>query len=336
MNKFSWYEAKSVEDALSKVNATASDILGKAPNSSSVIFKAGGIDLLDLMKEGLVNPATIVSIKNIPGLDKIEYSEQDGLKIGANVTLEELEKNAIIQEKYLAIHQSVSHAGTAQLRNSATLGGNLAQRTRCWYFRSIDHQCYRKGSGTCYAQEGENEFHAIMNNQTCASVHSSSVSTALMAFNATVEIAGPNGKTRSVVMNEFFVDPETDSRTENILASNELIAGITIPAVNESIKSYYIKQGARESHDWAIADVAVVMEMSGGRCENAEIVLGAAAPVPVKAEDAAKKLKGKSINESVASSAGKASVKGATPLANNAYKVSIFRAIVERAILKAV
>jgi xanthine dehydrogenase YagS FAD-binding subunit len=157
-----------------------------------------------------------------------------------------------------------------------------------------------------------------------------------MAFNATVEIAGPNGKKRSVTMEEFFVDPETDSRTENILASNELITGVTMPAVNENIKSFYIKQGARESHDWAIADVAVVMEMSGGRCENAEVVLGAAAPVPVKSEDAVKKLKGKSINESVASSAGKASVKGATPLANNAYKVPIFRSIVERAILKAV
>jgi xanthine dehydrogenase YagS FAD-binding subunit len=336
MNKFSWYEAKSIEDALSKVNATASDILGKAPNSSSVIFKAGGIDLLDLMKEGLVNPSIVVSIKKIPGLDKLGYGEQDGLKIGANVTLEELENNDVIKEKYLALHQAVAHAGTAQLRNSATLGGNLAQRTRCWYFRSIDHQCYRKGSGKCYAQEGENEFHAIMGNKTCASVHSSSVSTALMAFNAMVEIAGPDGKRRSVSMEEFFVHPETDSRTENILASNELITAVTIPAVNENIRSFYIKQGARESHDWAIADVAVVMEMSGGLCENAEIVLGAAAPVPVKADDAAKKLKGKSINESVAASAGKASVKGATPLTNNAYKVPIFRSIVKRAILKAV
>ena len=130
MHKFSWYEAKSVEDAIGKANATASDILGKKPNGSSVIFKAGGIDLLDLMKEGLVNPSTVVGIKKIPGLDKIEYNEQDGLKIGANVTLEELENNAIIKEKYLAIHQAVAHAGTSQLRNSATLGGNLAQRTR--------------------------------------------------------------------------------------------------------------------------------------------------------------------------------------------------------------
>ncbi len=336
MNKFSWYEAKSVDDAVKKVNSTASDILGKSPNGSSVVFKAGGIDLLDLMKEGLVNPSTIVSVKNIPGLDQIEFDEKEGLKIGANVTLAQLESHPVIKEKYLALHLAVAHAGTPQLRNSATIGGNLAQRTRCWYFRSIDHQCYRKGSGTCYAQEGENEFHAIMNNKTCASVHSSSVSTALMAFNATVEIAGINNKKRSVPMDKFFVHPETDSRTENVLASNELITGITIPAMSANVKSYYIKQGARESHDWAIADVAVVTEMSGGQCKNAEIVLGAAAPVPIKALDAAKILKGKSLNESVAGAAGEASVKGATPLSGNAYKVPIFKTIVKRAILKSV
>jgi xanthine dehydrogenase YagS FAD-binding subunit len=336
MNKFSWYEAKSVDDAVKKVNSTTSEILGKSPNGSSVIFKAGGIDLMDLMKEGLVNPSTIVSIKKIPGLDKIEYSDKEGLKIGANATLGDLESNAVIKDKYLALHLAIAHAGTPQLRNSATLGGNLAQRTRCWYFRSIDHQCYRKGSGTCYAQTGENEFHAIMNNGTCASVHSSSVSTALMAFNATVVIAGINGKTREVAMDNFFVHPDADSRTENVLAANELITGVVIPPVSAGTKSYYIKQGARESHDWAIADVAVVTEMSGGKCRKAEVVLGAAAPIPMKSAGAANALEGKSINESVAGKAGKAAMKGATPLAGNAYKVPIFETIVKRAILKSV
>ena len=336
MDKFSWYEANSVEDALDKVNATASDILGKKPNGSSVIFKAGGIDLLDLMKEGLVSPATIISVKKIPGLDKIEYDEKSGLKIGANVTLAELESHDLIKEKYRAIHLAVAHASTPQLRNSATVGGNLAQRTRCWYFRSIEHHCYRKGSGTCFAQEGENEFHAIMKNDPCASVHSSSVSTALMAFDASVEIATSNGKLRKVSMEEFFVDPEVDSRTENILNSNELITAVIIPPVKSGTKSYYIKQGARESHDWAIADVAVVTEMSGGRCKNAEIVLGAAAPVPVKASESAKMLKGKNIDEALAVSAGEVSMESATPLAGNAYKIPIFKTIVKRAILKSV
>ena len=336
MDKFSWYEAKSVEDAVDKANATASDILGKKQNGSSVIFKAGGIDLLDLMKEGLVNPSTLVGVKTIPGLDQISFDETSGLKIGANVTLADLESNDEIKKKYLALHQAVAHAGTPQLRNSATLGGNLAQRTRCWYFRSIEHDCYRKGSGTCFAQNGENEFHAIMNNDTCASVHSSSVSTALMAFNAKVQITSSDGKSKEVGMEEFFVHPEADSKNETILQSGDLITGVIVPPVSDATKSYYIKYGTRESHDWAMADVAVVAEMSAGKCKRAEVVLGAAAPVPIKSADAAKKLVGKSISESVAKAAGKASMKGATPLAGNEYKVPVFETIVKRAILKAV
>ena len=334
MNKFSWYEAKSVEDAIGKVNATSSDILGKQQNGSSVIYKAGGIDLLDLMKEGLVKPSTIVSIKSIPGLDKISFDEREGLMIGANVTLAELESDSTVKQKYLALNLAVAHAGTPQLRNSATLGGNLAQRTRCWYFRSIDHECYRKGSGTCYAQKGENEFHAIMNNGTCASVHSSSVSTAQMAYNARVQITAADGTSKEVAMEDFFIHPEVDSGNESILKSGDLITGVVIPTPASGTKSYYIKYGARESHDWAMADVAVVAEISGGKCKSAEVVLGAAAPVPIKSDGAAKKLVGKTLTESAARAAGKASMKGATPLAGNEYKVPVFETIVKRAILK--
>jgi xanthine dehydrogenase YagS FAD-binding subunit len=334
MNKFSWYEAKSVEDAVEKVNATSSDILGKKPNGSSVIFKAGGIDLMDLMKEGLVNPSTIVSVKSIPGLDKISFDEKSGLQLGANITLADLESNDIVKQKYLALHLAVAHAGTPQLRNSATLGGNLAQRTRCWYFRSIDHECYRKGSGTCYAQKGENEFHAIIKNETCASVHSSSVSTALMAFNAKVQITSSDGKNKEVSMDEFFVLPEDNSKNETILKSGDLITGVVIPPVTSGTLSYYIKYGTRESHDWAMADVAVVLEKEGTKIKSAEVVLGAAAPVPIKSAAAVKKLVGKSISESTAKSAGDASMKGATPLAGNSYKVPVFKTIVKRAILK--
>lgn len=336
MNKFSWYEAKSVEDALGKVNATVSDILAKNGYKSSSVFKAGGIDLLDLMKEGLLRPGTIINIKNIPGLDKIEYDSKSGLRIGANTTLSEMESNQQIRDHYLGLHLAVAHAGTPQIRNSATLGGNLAQRTRCWYFRSIDHQCYRKGSGTCFAQEGENEFHAIINNQPCASVHSSSLATALLAFNATVEIVSSEGKKREVRMEDFFIHPSIDSRTENVLNANEIITAVLVPAVNENIKSYYIKQGARESHDWAMADVAVVVELSGNQCKKAEIALGAASPIPLKAKAAANSLAGKEINETTATQAGEIAMKDATPLAKNGYKVPMFKTIIKRAILKTV
>ncbi len=336
MNKFSWYEAKSVEDALKKVNTTVSKTIQPNGKDNTAVFKAGGIDLLDLMKEGISKPDMLINIKSIPGMAGIEYDEKEGLKIGANTTLAEIEANPTVRDQYHALYQAVEHAGTPQLRNSATLGGNLVQRTRCWYFRNVDIDCYRKGSGTCYAQEGENEFHAIIRNQPCASVHSSSVSTALMAFNATVVIATADGKRKEVSMEDFFVSPDKDSARECILESNELITEVKIPAIKSNTKSYYIKQGARESHDWAIADVAVVAEMSGSTCRNAEIALGAAAPVPMKATEAAQSLKGKRLNESTAARAGELSMKDATPLAKNAYKVPLFKAIVKRALLKTV
>lgn len=336
MNKFSWYEAKSIDEAVKKVNATASDLFAMQKGDNSVVFKAGGIDLLDLMKEGLISPSAIVSVKKIPGLDKINYDEKSGLHLGTNVTLADLENNEMIKEKYLALHQAVAHAGTPQLRNSATLGGNLAQRTRCWYFRSVDHQCFRKGTRTCFAQDGENEFHAIMDNRYCASVHASSVATALMAFNATVKIARANGQTREASMEEFFVHPETYRINESILKSGDLITEVVIPVPKPGAKSYYIKYGARESHDWALADVAVVAEYSGKKCTSAEVVLGAAAPVPVKSKAAASEMVGKRIDESVAMAAGKAAMENATPLSGNKYKVPVFETIIKRAILKTV
>ena len=170
-----------------------------------------------------------------------------------------------------------------------------------------------------------------MNNSTCASVHSSSVSTALMAFNAKVQITSSDGKSKEVGMEEFFVHPEVGSENETILKSGDLITGVVVPPVTSGTESFYIKYGVRESHDWAMADVAVVTEMSGGKCTGAEVVLGAAAPVPIKSAGAAKKLVGKSISESIAKAAGKASMKGATPLAGNTYKIPVFETIVCKA-----
>jgi len=333
MNKFSWYEAKTVEEALKQADATVSSALTKAPNTASVI-KAGGVDVLDLLKEGLIEPKRIINIRNIPGLDQITFDKKEGLKIGANVTLGEIEDNAEIKQNYLAFHQSVAHAGTPQLRNMATLGGNLAQRTRCWYFRSIDHHCFRKGGSMCFARNGENEYHSIMKNGTCCSVHASSVATALMAFNSQVEIASADGKRRLVNLNDFFVLPGDDPLRENILKANELITAVILPPVSKNTKSYYIKQAGRESYDWAMADVAVVAEVSGSTCKNANIVLGAAAPVPLKSTEAAEKITGNALNEENATAAAEAAMADATPLAKNGYKVYLFKSIIKRALLQ--
>ncbi|MDH3711537.1 MAG: FAD binding domain-containing protein [Cyclobacteriaceae bacterium] len=333
MNKFSWYNAKSVEEALQEVNATVSEALSPKSPEAPAVFKSGGVDLLDLMKEGLVKPHKIININQIEGLDKITYDKKDGLRMGANATLAQIEAHPQIKETYLALHQAVAHAGTPQLRTMASLGGNLAQRTRCWYFRSIHHECLRKGSGTCFARDGENEYHAIMKNGACASVHASSVATALLAFDARVEIQNSKGKKNEVNLADFFVAPGDDSSRENILEADELITAVMVPPTSSKMRSYYMKQGARESYDWALADVAVVAEMSGTTCKKASVALGAAAPVPLLSKPAAQALEGKILDEATASSTAEAAMKGATPLAKNGYKVPLFKSIIKRTIL---
>lgn len=332
MNKFSFYDATSIEDALEQVNSTVSATIQPNASANASVLKAGGIDLLDLMKEGLSKPEKLVSIQNIQGLDVIEYNEKKGLRLGSNVTLSEISSNAQIKAYYFALHQSASQAATPQIRNMATLGGNLAQRTRCWYFRSKYHECYRKGSSTCFAQIGENEYHAILGNQDCASVHSSSLATALMAFDAVIEITGKDGKVKLVSINDFFVNPEVDRTKENILEANEIITAVILPKIKENVKSHYLKMGERESHDWPLAEVAVVLELNGEKCKKASIVLGAAAPVPIHSTAAEEAIKGNDVNEEIAKAAGIAAMTDATPLSQNAYKVPIFETIIKRAI----
>ena len=333
MNKFSFFEATSVEEALEQVNSTVSATIQPNASPGASVLKAGGIDLLDLMKEGLSKPEKLVSINNIPQLKESTFDEKKGLRLGAGITLAEISANARIKADYFALHQAASKAATPQIRNMATLGGNLAQRTRCWYFRSKYHECYRKGSSTCFAQIGENEYHAILGNQNCASVHASSLATAMMAFDAAIEITGKEGKMKIVSMNEFFVSPDVDRKRETILEAGEIITAVILPKVKENMKSHYIKMGERESNDWPLAEVAVVVELNGEKCKKANIVLGAVAPVPVVSESAIEAIKGQTINEQTARAAGIAAMTSATPLSQNAYKVPIFETIIKRALL---
>lgn len=332
MNKFSFFEATSVEEALDQINATVSETIQRNASPDSSVLKAGGIDLLDLMKEGLSNPDKLVSIQSIEGLDQIINDDKKGLRIGANATLSEIASDEGIKKNYFALHQAASHAATPQIRNMATIGGNLAQRTRCWYFRSKYHECYRKGSSTCFAQIGENEYHGIIGNSNCASVHSSSLASPLMAFDAAIEITGLQGKVKIIPISEFFVNPDDDPKRENVLNANEIITAVILPKVKENAMSLYIKMGERESHDWPIAEVAVVLEMNKDKCKKAKIVLGAAAPVPIRSTAAEETIQGQVLDDKTIVAAGKAAMKSATPLSQNAYKVPIFETIIKRAI----
>ena len=336
MNKFSWYEAKSLEDALQQVNSTVSEQLYEHSDNASV-FKSGGVDVFDLVKEGLLKPEKIINIRNIPGLDKIGYDPKKGLSIGSNVTLAEMASNPDIKTNYLALHQAVNHAATPQLRNMSTLGGNIAQRNRCWYFRSADHECFRKGGDRCFARHsdtGENENHAIIDNGSCVSVHASSIATALMAFNASVVIVNEEGEKKEVHMDDFFVTAGKDIAKENILQTKEIITEIILPAPSKNTKSAYIKQVARESYDWSLGDVAVVLEVSGDTCRTASIVLGAAAPVPYRSLEAQQAIEKKTVNRENALAAAEAAISKARPLTKNGYKVPLFITTIKQAILE--
>jgi xanthine dehydrogenase YagS FAD-binding subunit len=316
MQSFEWADATSVEDAIQLT------VKGSA-------IKAGGMDVVDLMKEHLLAPTRLVNIRRIPGLDQITEDEKS-IKIGPLVTLTQLSESPIVQKSATALAQAAGHAATPQVRNMATIGGNILQRPRCWYFRNEQFPCRKKGGETCYAQEGENQYHAIFHNSLCAIVHPSAVATPLIALGGKLEITDGKGK-REIGVEEFITPPSVDVKRENTLKDGEMITNIIVP--KSAAKSYYIKQGEKESFDWPIAECAVSMEMDGANCKSASVVLGAAAPTPYRAKYAQDALNGKPVNADTARAAGSASMTGATPLQNNGYKVPLFKTIVARTIL---
>ena len=331
MKHFQLIKARSLSEARANATATVPEVMAREGGGAGVL-KAGGVDLLDLMKEGICAPTAVVSLSRLPDLSDIRTAANGELRIGALVTLSAIEANADIEKGYTALHEATLHAATPQVRNQATLGGNLAQRPRCWYFRSAEHpDCKKKGGSVCYAIDGENEIHAIFNNSTCAMVPATSLSTALLALDARVEIVGEaNGKQkakREVPLSDFFVAPETDVTRETILRPGEVITAVVLPVLPKGARSYYLKQGAKESYDWALADVAVVAQVDGGRVKQARVVAGAVAPVPMRSPAAEAALTGQVLDAASAKTAGEAIVRGATPLAKNKFKVPMLAAI---------
>ena len=322
MKSFEYTTATSLPEALGQLR------------EASIVAKAGGVDLLDRMKEGLVSPSRLVDIRGLAELAFVR-EDADGLHVGPLVTLAQLDANPIVRARYSVLADAAAHAATPQIRNMATLGGNLAQRPRCWYFRSLDFHCRKKGGDVCFATDGEHQYHAIIGNQLCAAVHPSTPATALMALSARVKLARP-GAERVVSLDDFFVAPEKDLAHENLLAGDELITEIHVPAPSPSLRTAYHKQGEKESFDWPIADVAVALELDGKKCRRASIVLGAAAPVPWRARKAEALLDGKMVDEASANAAAEAALAGATPLARNGYKLQVFKTVIRRTILAAV
>jgi xanthine dehydrogenase YagS FAD-binding subunit len=295
---------------------------------------AGGQDLLARLKDYVTAVDRLVNVKG--ALDTTVTATPDGgLKIGAAMKIVDLMEHAQVKRLYPAVIAASGDIGTPQIRNQGTVGGNVNQRPRCWYFRNEEFNCYKKGGNRCFSPAGENQFHAIFgNNGPSHIVHPSSLAVPFVAYGARFRLVGTAGE-REVSAAEYFTMPTLRNvQKENILADDELLTHVILPAPG-NVKSGHYEVRYKASHDWPLAFTTVVLAMNGNTIQSARVVLGAVAPVPWRSEDAERALVGKPLNEQTAAEAADAAVRAAQPMNRNGYKVQIARTAVRRAIMQA-
>jgi xanthine dehydrogenase YagS FAD-binding subunit len=294
---------------------------------------AGGTDLLALMKDDVVRPKRVVSIKQIQEMNGVAASS-NGLRVGALTTLGELADNVNVVKGYPALAEALNDAASPQIRNMATLGGNLCQRPRCWYFRGGFGLLPKSESGKDLVTEGENRYHAILGNDGAAKfVSPSSIVPVLVAYGASIRLVGSKGP-RELPLERFYVIPKTETEREHDLRPNEILAEVILPPANGmKVAHYEIRQ--KQAFDWPLALTAVALTMNGSSVQSARVVIGYVAPVPWRSAEAERALVGKSVSEYTAKAAADAALQNATPLSHNAYKIQLAKVAVKRAILKA-
>jgi xanthine dehydrogenase YagS FAD-binding subunit len=309
----------------------AVSLLGGTWGNTEII--AGGTDLLALMKDDVLHPKRLVNIKDIKDIHGVS-STSGGLRIGALTTLGELADNETVQRNYPAFAEALLEAASLQIRNMATIGGNLCQRPRCWYFRNGLGLLPKDETGKDLVAVGENRYHAILGNDGPAKfVSPSTIAPMLIAYGANIRLEGPKGK-REIPLEKFFIIPKTEGEREHDLRPNEIVTDILIGgAAGVKAGHYEIRQ--KEAFDWPLAVAAVALTMSGSNVQSGRVVLGSVAPVPWRSSEAEQILAGQVVNEEIAQKAANAAVKNARPLSQNGYKVQLARVAVKRAILKA-
>ena len=320
------FEYISVSDLKS-----ASQALGKDPARSKVL--AGGIDLLSELKERIIEPDRVINIKGIPGLNAV-VADAHGLRLGALVTLAEIEHHPLIQRDYAALAQAARSVASPQIRNVGTIGGNLCQRPRCWYYRDETIKCLKKGGTQCYAagDDADNKYHAILGGGPSYIVHPSDCATALVALGARVRYVDSSGKSHEVPAEQFFVLPRVNPHAENILVHDQIVTEVLVPALPHGTRSTYIKFKEKDSMDWAVSAVAVRAVAHGGVVQEAHVVLGGVAPKPWRSREAEAVLHGKKFSPALANQAAEAALAEARPLSKNEYKVPLTKVLIRRAL----
>ena len=318
---FSYVQARDLREAVRLLEAEGARV------------HAGGTDLLGCLRDGVLGAQTVVSIAGIGELAGIREGVGGALRIGALTSVAAVASNAVVRERYRALAQAAESVGSPQLRHQGTIGGNLCQKPRCWYYRG-EFDCLRKGGGTCFAAEGQNAGHCILGGADCFMVHPSDTAPALVVFGASVKVDGPRGE-RSVPVEQFHVPPGKDPQRETVLETGEVVTGIEIPAPPPGCRSSYRKVRTRRSWDFALAGVALAICVENGRISRARLALSGAAPIPWRSKEAEDVLTGAAVGSEIAQKAGMAAMKSARPLAKNGYKVRLFEGLIATEIQKA-
>ena len=319
MNAFEYVNPSNLKDV--------PQLLSQKRDRKSVVM-AGGIDLLGELKDNLIAPNRLVNIKALD-LRYIRHGK-DGVRIGATTTLSEVASDAELVKVYTALSEAAASVASLQIRNVGTLGGNLCQRPRCWYYRGEEFNCLKKGGHQCFAVEGENKYHAIMGGGPCHIVHPSDTAPALIALQATIKIQGPTGE-RTVPASEFFVLPMENLYQETVLLPNEVVVEVFVPKPKAGTKSTYLKFKEKGSMDFALSAAAVVLRVEGGVCRDAKVVLGGVAPKPWQVD--ASSLVGQVLTEDRVVAFANTALKDAEPLRDNAFKVTLSKTMVKRGVM---
>ncbi len=318
---FELFQPASLEDALA---------LRRKYGKVSWAF-AGGLDSLDWFKDRIKRPEVVIDLSGVAEMKGIRESGE-GVEIGALTTLTEIASNETIRSKYSLLSEAASQVATPQIRNQSTLGGNLSQDTRCWYYRG-GWACYRAGGNICYADTptSVNREHAIFEANRCVAVNPSDTAPALIVLDAQFVIHGPGGE-REVSAEDYFITPATDIRRMTVLGPSDLLTAVRIPGTWSGARFYFEKVRDRQAWDFALVNVASAMKLSGNTIEDARIVVNAVGPRPLRLRDVERQLKGQTATEDVAEAAGELAILGARPLQHNAYKIPLMRNLVRRAI----
>jgi xanthine dehydrogenase YagS FAD-binding subunit len=322
MRTFEHFNAHSIDQALS----LAEDFKGKAQ------FIAGGTDLLGVLKDEILPqyPKVIINIKTIPKLDEIQDQKNGGIQIGALTKLVHIVNSSLIRDRYPALAEAAQAVATPEIRNMGTIGGNLCQDTRCWYYR-YPHQmggrilCFRKGKGPCLALKGDNRYHSIAGGKGCVAVCPSDTAIALVALDAKLRIFGSKGKRETPIM-DFYTN------TGSVLKPDEILTDIIIPPEPADSRQMFLKFTLRKPIDFAVVSVASTITLQDGNCTDARIALGAIAPTPLRAHQAEDVLKGRPLDSETVEEAAEQAVKGFKPLSMNAYKIEITQTLIKRAL----